>query len=67
MNPNDIDLVIVYNDAEIGIEDVLALRRHLKIHGPVVLGIQLDICILSEQETKTNPFLQDENAILIYG
>jgi len=66
-NPNDIDLVIVFNDAKTDIDDVLACRRQLKNDGPGVLGMTLDICLLSHQEAKTNPFLKDEDAVLIYG
>lgn len=66
-SPRDIDLAIVYNPTSVDVNDVLAYRQRLKLDGLIELGLPLDICLLTEQEAGTNPFLEDEGAILISG
>ena len=66
-SPRDIDLAIVYNPTSVDVNDVLAYRQRLKLDGLIELGLPLDICLLTEQEAGTNPFLEDECAVLING
>jgi hypothetical protein len=67
LSPHDIDLVIVYKSQSVRVDDIIAYRNHLKSDGLVVFGLQFDICLLSDIEAKTNPFLKEENAILLFG
>lgn len=62
-DPDDIDVVIVYDSVETNICEVLDIRRHLKeIIGPR-LGKELDICTLSTDEAEQTQFIEEEEAI----
>ncbi|MEN2766849.1 hypothetical protein [Ornithinibacillus xuwenensis] len=61
-NPNDIDLLIVYNSNKVGITDVLSLRK--TIYNLFLLNHSLiaDITILSKQEEREVNFISSERA-----
>ena len=64
--PADVDLAIVFDPTTVGIADILAFRRHLRGHAGGVFDVPLDICLLTEEEARNNPFLEEEGAIQIY-
>ncbi len=65
-DPRDIDLLMVYNIDSINIKKVIDIRKKLTKILQEKMQIPVDICALSNCETKTNSFIKDEKAIKIY-
>lgn len=66
-DPRDIDLLLVYNSQSLKISDVINIRKKLRKILQKETQKSIDICILSEDEVVTNPFIKEENAIKIFG
>jgi len=66
-DPRDIDLLLVYNSQSLKISDVINIRKKLRKILQKETQKPIDICILSEDEALTNPFIKEENAIKIFG
>ncbi len=66
-DPRDIDLLLVYNSQSLKISDVINIRKKLRKILQKEIHKSIDICILSESEAVTNPFIKEENAIKIFG
>lgn len=62
-NYNDIDLLIVYKDNSVNIIDILRLRKKLADNLMSIYEVEIDICILSEQENEETKFIEKENGI----
>lgn len=60
-------MVLVYDLSNVTINEVLAHRSSLELDGRAKFGLPFDICLLTEQEAQGNPFLEEENAILVYS
>ena len=65
--PRDVDLLVVFDPAEVQIDAVLAFRRHICRSGSIAFGVRFDICLLTEEEARSNGFLEEEHAILLCG
>lgn len=65
-SPQDVDLVIVYNSSTVNVDEVLSCRRRLQQELSNEIGLPVDICLLNEKEAQSNPFLINEDAVLIY-
>lgn len=63
--PRDVDMLIVYDDESIHVSLAVALRRELADQFRTRFNLELDVCLLSGAEAKTNPFIADEAAIRI--
>lgn len=65
--PQDIDIVVVYNNLSVNMDDILSYRKQLQKELSEESGLQVDICLFNEKEAQSNPFLVNEGAVLIYG
>ena len=63
----DIDLLIVYDEKVINMEAILNFRNRLKNDYYKLFRKTLDICLLTKNEDKNNPFRKEENAKLLIG
>jgi len=66
-DPGDIDLLLIYNSQSLKISDAINIRKKLRKILQKEIQKSIDICILSEDEAVTNPFIKEENAIKIFG
>lgn len=65
-NPNDIDLLIVYDAKNVSINEVLALRKELGNEISLKMRIPAHICLLSTNEMEYQVFVKQEKAAKIY-
>ena len=65
--PSDVDLVVVFDPAKIGIDAMIEFRRHLCRSAGSAFETPFDVCLLTEAEVRNNRFLEEEHAVLIYG
>lgn len=61
-NPNDIDLLIVYDKASIKTETILFLRKIIIQKLVNYLNIDIDICLLTIEEMEQSKFVEMEKA-----
>lgn len=66
-NPRDIDLLFVYSEEAYSFDSILELRRRVTSLLSKVLNKDIDIILLSDKEVLSNPFIEDEGALNIYG
>jgi predicted nucleotidyltransferase len=64
-HPRDIDLILVYNTKLISINELLQLRNKLYFALRELLDIEIDICLLSQEENTQSCFTELEEAIKI--
>lgn len=65
MLPNDIDILLVYNESLISINCILQLRKILSKKISLKTGKQVDICLLSTAENEYQIFIKQEKAKMI--
>ena len=65
VKPNDLDIVIVYQKKKLSFESIIQLKYKLIEIIENKINLPIDVCLLSDEEVLSNPFLEDENAKLI--
>lgn len=63
--PNDIDMLITYENTVIDIEKALSFRKKMINHIQSIYNLPTDICLLSKQENQSSNFSVEEKAQLI--
>lgn len=64
--PNDIDLLVVYDPKNISIQEVLVLRNELSKEVFLKFGVSAHICLLSTKEKEYLVFIAHEKAQKIF-
>lgn len=64
--PNDVDILLVYNESLISIDRILQLRKTLSKKISLKTGKLVDICLLSTAEKEYQVFTKQEKAKKIY-
>jgi predicted nucleotidyltransferase len=59
--PSDIDLLVVYERSRIEPTEAVAFRKQMKER----IDERLDVCLLSDLECQSNPFIADEGCALL--
>ena len=57
--PADIDLLVVYARRHISPQEALSFRESIRNS----LSDNLDVCLLSDVEARTNPFIREEGCV----
>lgn len=64
MSARDIDVVIIYRDG-LPLNCIREYRDKLSALIEMRLGLKVDFCTLSEDEARTNSFLNDEAVVML--
>ncbi len=63
--PNDLDLLLIYDRQLLSTESALSLRRRLSKSIAMELGFPADLVLLSKSEAQQSRFVEMEGAVLV--